>query len=229
MGDLLVYFVDLSSFPPESKRFLRIQAEHNVDPAVYELYRAHGAEDLTLFLKLRAEELVDRGYGLYLMVGQSARNAKYSQFGEIYVEAFENAAAEFEKNGNKMLASQTEQALLAAKSPWFTRSESDIKEVLAQECFRNVLNLIELHSQECLIDCKTGTALADFIWSVHGNSLMSAVMGWANKQETKNSALASTILASVRKHMTILAERNFPGGKIYHTYTFVVIQRHPRS
>ena len=209
-------------------------AEQNVDPGVYEVYRNNGAEDLTLFLQLRAEELVDNGFGVYLMVGQPGKDAKHSHLNlvrkskSIFVEAFENAATEFENNGNQKLASHTEQAMLAAKFPWYTRRESDVEEVLSQNHFKNVLKLVELSSKECMVDGKTGTGLADFIWSVHGNSLFSCVKGWTDKLQEDGSLVASTITSAVRKHMTLLAERDFPDGKNYITYTFVVVQRHPR-
>ena len=100
----MLLLIDLSCFPDESKRFLH-PSECNVDPAVRDVYRAHGAEDLTLFLKCRAEELSDNGFGLYLMVGQPEKDAKYLHLNlvrkskSIFVEAFENAASEFETQG----------------------------------------------------------------------------------------------------------------------------------
>ena len=227
------FFVDLSSFPVESKRFLH-PAERNVDPAVSDVYRAHGAEDLTLFLKCRAEELADNGFGLYLMVGQPGDNAKHIHLNIVrkskpmFVEAFENAASEFERSGEATLASETEQAMQAAKFPWYTRHESDIKEVLSQDCFQNMLKLIELRSEEVMVDGKTGSGLADFLWSVHGNTLFTSVKRWSDKLQKGSSELATTITAAVRKHVTLLAERDFPDGKTYVTYTFVVVQRHQR-
>ena len=227
------FFVDLSSFPAESKRFLHA-AERNVDPAVSDVYRAHGAEDLALFLKCRAEELADNGFGLYLMVGQPGEDAKHSHLNlvrkskSIFVEAFENAASEFERNGELTLANKTEQALLAAKFPWYTRHKSDIKEVLSHDCFKNILKLIELHSEEVMVDSKTGAGLADFIWSVHGNTLLSSVKRWTDKLQEGSSDLASTVTTAVRKHVTLLAERDFPDGRTYVTYTYVVVQRHSR-
>ena len=209
-------------------------AERNVDPAVCDVYRAHGAEDLTLFLKCRAEELADNGLGLYLMVGQPGENAKHLHLNlvrkekPIFVEAFEKAASEFERNGDGALARKTEQALLAAKFPWYTRRESDIKDVLSQDCFQNLLKIIELHSEEVMVDAKTGKGLADFIWSVHGNTLLSSIKRWTDKLHDGTSDLASTITSAVRKHVTLLSERDFPDGKNYLTYTYVVVQRHPR-
>ena len=209
-------------------------AERNVDPAVSDVFRAHGAEDLTLFLKCRAEELADNGFGLYLMVGQPGQHAKHLHLNlvrrskSIFVEAFEKAASEFERNGEVALASHTEQALLAAKFPWYTRRESDIKDVLSQDCFRNILKMIQLHSEEVMVDSKTGAGLADFIWSVHGNTLLSSIKRWTDKLQNGSSELASTITAAVRNHVTLLAERDFPDGKTFLTYTYVVVQRHPR-
>ena len=51
-------------------------SEPNVCKEVYEAYRAQAARDLSRFLKLRADELLDGGFGLYLMVGEEKGLAK---------------------------------------------------------------------------------------------------------------------------------------------------------
>ena len=42
---------------------------------VYEAYQIQAEKDLTQFLKLRADELIDGGFGLYLMVGSEREEA----------------------------------------------------------------------------------------------------------------------------------------------------------
>lgn len=55
-------------FPQEMLQFTFIRKlQANIE--VYEKWRIQAAKDLTQFLKLRAEELADGGFGLYLMVG----------------------------------------------------------------------------------------------------------------------------------------------------------------
>lgn len=71
--------LDLSSFTNEKLLFLNAN-ERNVDPEVAEVFRAVAQKDLTLFLKLRAEELVDDGYGLYLMVSDQCKGRSDSNF-----------------------------------------------------------------------------------------------------------------------------------------------------
>ena len=71
--------LDLSSFTNEKLLFLNAN-ERNVDPEVAEVFRAVAQKDLTLFLKLRAEELVDDGYGLYLMVSDKCKGRPDSNF-----------------------------------------------------------------------------------------------------------------------------------------------------
>ena len=83
--------------------------ERNVKPEIFELWRNASINDLALFLQLRADELVDNGAGLFLMVGggsldadkknkQNPYGGQISDFlngsanGSIFREAFENAA-----------------------------------------------------------------------------------------------------------------------------------------
>ena len=73
------FFLDLSSLPPEKLRFAHVN-ERNVDPLALEAYRTQAAEDLTLFLRLRAEELADGGFGLYLMVADMSEGRSNSNF-----------------------------------------------------------------------------------------------------------------------------------------------------
>ena len=51
-----------------------------MDPEVEEAFRAVAKKDLTVFLKLRAEELTDDGFGLYLMVSDQSKGRSDSSF-----------------------------------------------------------------------------------------------------------------------------------------------------
>ena len=83
--------------------------ETNVRPEIFELWRNASIDDLALFLQLRADELMDNGAGLFLMVGGGSLGADKknnqnpyggqrvnflygSANGSIFIEAFENAA-----------------------------------------------------------------------------------------------------------------------------------------
>ena len=228
-----IFFLDLSPFPSEQRRFLHPNEQH-VNPAVYKAYRTQAADDMTLFLKLRAEELVDNGFGLYLMCGHPGPNAKHVDLNFVMkakatcVEAFENAVLEFDDAGEAALADKTKQALIKIKFPMFPRSEYDIRETLSMDCFKSVLELVEMYSEECMVDNKTGHGLSNFIWSVHGNSLHAALKEWS-EGTGKDLDFAMTIKDTVRRHLTLLCERDFPDGKTYITYTYIVVKRIPRN
>ena len=211
-------------------------AEQNVDSAILDAYRAQGEEDLAQFLELRAEELIDDGFGLYLMVGQSGQDAQHTDLNfirkpkSLYVEAFENAAKDFERAGKAELANLTKQAQVMTKFPMFTRRCEDIKKTLSKEGLRNVLELVEIGTKECLVDNKTGEGMADFLWSVQANSLIAALKTWSEglQEDNSNLDLTSTITEAVKKQMTLLAQRDFPDGRHYITYTYIVVKRQPR-
>ena len=71
--------IDLSSFTIEKLRFTHAN-EREVDAEVEEAFRAAAKKDLALFLQLRAEELVDSGFGLYLMVSDQRQGQSDSNF-----------------------------------------------------------------------------------------------------------------------------------------------------
>ena len=66
---------DLSFFPEDKMQFLNI-SDCNDHPDAYKAYRAQGSDDLERFLKLRADELADNGFGLYLMLGANKGQSK---------------------------------------------------------------------------------------------------------------------------------------------------------
>ena len=51
-----------------------------MDAEVEEAFRAAAKKDLALFLRLRAKELVDGGFGLYLMVSDQKQGQSNSNF-----------------------------------------------------------------------------------------------------------------------------------------------------
>ena len=93
--------------------------------------------------------------------------------------AFDNAAAEFEKNGQPVMAERTREALIVTKLPHFFRCEKDIRETLSLDCFKDVLELVEVRADEVLVDNKSGEGLADFLWSIHGNCIQASLRAWA--------------------------------------------------
>ena len=207
--------------------------EQNVDAQVYEAYRAQARDDLTLFLKLRAEELTDGGFGLYLMLGaeRGRATANFMKRAEpLFVRAFLNAASEFEGRGQPQLAEWTRRAVAVAKFPMFLRSEEDIEETLSKDCFKDILELVEVHSEECLVDNTTRVGMTDFIFSVCENSLLTCLRPWAEGLEGfgKHPKLADAIIEAMREQFALLAKKHFPDGKFYFTYMYLVVKRKPR-
>ena len=232
---VLCFILDLSSFNTEHRRFLHPNEQH-VNPAVYEAYSVQASEDLTKFLKLRAEELVDNGFGLYLMGGEPVASAKHVHLNfirktkPVFTEAFKNAALEFEKTGKSQLARLTYEALIITKFSIFERSCEDIKNTLAEKSIKNLLDLVEINTEECLVDHKTGEGMADFLWSILKNSIVAALATWSegHQEDNLNLDLASSITEAIRKQVILIAERDFPDGRHYITYTYIVVKRKPR-
>ena len=137
----------------------------------------------------------------------------------------------FEGSGEELLAQRTRQALVVAKFPKFMRTEKDIRDTVSQDCLKNVLDLVEVRAEECLVDNKSGLGMSDFIFSIHENSLLASIRPWADglAEDGKHSDLASTIVGAVRRQFTVLAEKHYPDGKNYLTYMYLVVQRRPRT
>ena len=101
--------------------------------------------------------------------------------------AFDNTAAEFDKNGQSDMAVKTREALTVSKFTHFFRCERDIRETLSKDCLKDVLDLVEVRADEVLVDNKNGAGLADFLWSIHGNCILASLRTWAEAlKEDKN-------------------------------------------
>ena len=228
-------FLDLSSFPTEKKRFL-YASEPNVDPAIADEYRAQSAADLTLFLKCRADELVDNGFGLYLMAAQPGAHSKHRHLSflrkskPVFNEAIENAALEFEKAGKSHIANLTRELLVTVKFPMFARTCEDISKTFAENNLDKVLELFEMNIEERCLDHKTGECMADFLWSLCKNSIESALDTLLEDNSNVNikSDLASSIPELVRKQVRLISLRDFPDGRHYISYVYIVVKRRPR-
>ena len=92
-----------------------------------------------------------------------------------------------------------------------------------------MLDLLEVHFDEVLVDNKTGGGLPDFVWSIHGNSIMASLKTLGKEEgELRNTALATTISTAVREQFKLLAEKNYPDGRNYVNYMYFVVKRLPR-
>ena len=208
--------------------------EYKVSQDVVEAYRTQAKEDLTLFLKLRADELVDNCFGLYLMVadfkrGQDDSNPLRHSPESLFSEAFEAAAKKFQKEGRLDMFTLTREALISVKFSQFYRCEADIQETLSQDCFKNVLDLMEVHLEEVLVDCKDGIGIVNFWWSIHGNALLAGLRSWARgREENSKLDLAVAIADAVKEQATLLAEKYYPDGKNYFNFMYFVVRRQPR-
>ena len=110
--------------------------------------------------------------------------------------AFDNAAAEFEKNRQSDMASKTRDALAATKFPHFFRCEKDIQETLTMDCLKDILKLVEVRADEVLLDNKNGAGLADFLWSIFGHSIQASLRAWA---KAYTASITNCTLESVSK------------------------------
>ena len=204
---------------------------------ILEAYRAQGAADLAQFLKCRAVELTDNGFGLYLMVAAPGANAKHIHLCSIrkskpvLTEAFENAALDFDKAGQSHLACLTQQAQIMVKFPIFARRCEDIKDTLSEKSIQDLFELVEINTEECLVDHKTGEGMADFLWSLLKNSIVAALDTWSegHPENNLNSDLVSSITEAIKKQVRLIAERDYPDGRHYTNYTYIVVKRKPRN
>ena len=190
---------------------------------ILEAYRAQGAADLAQFLKCRAVELTDNGFGLYLMVAAPGANAKHIHLCSIrkskpvLTEAFENAALDFDKAGQSHLARLTQQAQIMVKFPMFGPRCEDIMKALSEKSIKDLFELVEINTEECLVDHKTGEGMADFLWSLLQNSIVAALNTWSEEhpENNLNSDLTTSITEAVRKQVSLIVERDFPDGRHY--------------
>ena len=219
--------------------------EANVNYDIFENFRAISLNDLTLFLKLRADELCDNGEGLFMMLGRGdlgcdeSENKKRTSFirgpnGSVYKEAFENAA----KDPNySEIATEIERVHRATFIPYFLRSESDV-----MESFEHVTDLLELRQLEwkdCNINCGSPEALIDLIWSIHGNALKKYIKMEVQHDEefipqlsssiSGTESLYNKIVEALKFHMGLIAKRDFPDGQTTATYMYMVVKRKPRQ
>ena len=233
----MCYILDLSSFPTEKRRFL-YASEPNVDSAIFDAYRAQSAADLAQFLKCRADELVDNGFGLYLMAAQPGAHSEHTHLNflrkskPVFTEAVENVAHEFEKAGKSHLANLTNELFVTMKFPMFARTCGDIRRTFSENRLDNLFELVEMNIEERCVDNKTGELMADFLWSLCKNSIVSALAAWLEEHQKAKMkfdvASYSSIPETVREQVRLIAERDFPDGRHYINYTYIVVKRRPR-
>lgn len=230
---------DLSIFPQEMLNFTFVR-DLPASTGVYEAYQIQAEKDLTQFLKLRADELIDGGFGLYLMVGSEREeaNSRIMKSPEpLFFQAFLNTASEFASKGQSHLANYTKEAMAVAKYPIFYRNKKDIRDTLSQECFKNIFELVEVQSEECLLDNKTGVGMTNMMLSICENAMFASLRHWAedfsqaqrdDDLATSGDDLTTSIMEAWKSHLGLLVDKNFPDGKFYLTYLYLVVKRMPR-
>ena len=97
----------------------------------------------------------------------------------ISYKAFLNTASEFASKGQSHLANYTKEAMAVAKYPIFYRNKKDIRDTLSQECFKNIFELVEVQSEECLLDNKTGVGMTNMMLSICENAMFASLKHWA--------------------------------------------------
>ena len=211
-------------------------AEPNVDSAIVEKYCVQSAADLALFLKCRANELVDNGFGIYLMCAQPGPHSKHKHLNyvwkskPVFKEAFENAALEFEIAGKSHISNLINELHVNVKIPMFARTCEDISKTFEENSLGNVFELVDMNIEERCLDHKTGKCMADFLWSLCKNSIESALdtLLEGNPNVNIKSDLASSIPEQVRKQVRLISLRDFPDGRHYISYVYIVVKRRPR-
>ena len=219
--------------------------EANVSRHIFDQFRASSIADLTLFLQLRAEELIDNGEGLFSMLGggyidkDDQNNLERSSFitgrnGSVYKEAFENAAND---PHYFQIAEKIKEAQLQTFIPYFLRSEHDVMESF--NLVKDVLELKALKWENCQIDCGSPEKLADLIWSIHGNAFEGSVRAMLSKHKTHHQPinlpitdkenLFKTIIEAVKLHINIITKRDFANGQSTTSYMYLVVKRKPRK
>ena len=216
--------------------------EANVNHLIFEEFRKASIADLTLFLKLRAEELCDNGEGLYLMLGGGSNDQDDPSYalsrsfikgrnGSVYKEAFENAANDPQFAS---ISSKIKEAQLASFIPYFLRSESDVKESFDQ--VKDILELKEIKWEYCKVDNGTPEKLAELIWSIHGNALAGSIKEMLIKNHESHDENISSIenlhqqiLNALQLHIKLISQRDFPDGVSTTSYMYLVVRRIPRK
>ena len=216
--------------------------EANVNHFIFEQFRKASVDDLSLFLKLRAEELCDNGEGLFLMLGGGSKDKKDPSYalsrsfikgrnGSVYKEAFENAANDPQYAS---IASKIKEAQLASFIPYFLRSETDVMESFEQ--VTDVLELKELKWESCKIDCGTTDKLAELIWSIHGNALAGSIKDMLLRDDYSHASdvsdtesLGQQIISALQLHIKLITDRDFPEGISSTSYMYLVVKRIPRK
>ena len=235
--------IDIQGYDPSELEFVQPN-EPEVSPHIFEKFRSASINDMTIFLQLRAEELADNGEGLFLMVGGGSLgfdnlniDDKYGGLhmgfihrkeGNIFKEAFENAAKDIE---NVEIAKDIQQAHLASFAYYFMRCESDVLESF--EHVKDVLELKELQWKSCPVTCGSSEKLGDFLWSIHGNSITECTKNMVEKDNAIDSNdkinISNGIINAVKRHLYILTEKDFPEGKYMGNYMYMVVKRKARK
>ena len=116
------------------------------------------------------------------------------------------------------------------KIPMFARTCEDISKTFEENSQGNVFELVEMNIEERCLDHKTGKCMADFLWSLCKNSIECSLVTLleGNSNINVNSDLASSIPELVRKQVRLITLRDFPDGRHYISYVYIVVKRRPR-
>ena len=148
----------------------------------------------------------------------------------MFNEAIENVALEFEKAGKSQFSDLTKELLVTVKFPMFARTCEDITKTFAENNLHSAFELIDMNIEELCLDHKTAECMADFLWSLCKNSIECSLVTLleGNSNINVNSDLASSIPELVRKQVRLITLRDFPDGRHYISYVYIVVKRRPR-
>ena len=102
---------------------------------------------------------------------------------------------------------------------------------MCNEHFGHLFDLVEVRSEECLVDNQIAARMTDFVFSVCGNSVLGCLKQWAMGQDEvdlKGRDIPACIMKAMREEYEMLAEEHFPDGRLYLTYMYFVVRRKAR-
>jgi len=182
--------------------------EHGAPAEAVEAWRAHAHADLVAFLRLRAEELVDGGCGLFHMVGgepPSLWNRPLERGGSVFLDAIDRAVARGVLDAD---------AAARATVPYYMRTVAEVKAAAAE-----VPELEVLAVPSGLIGIGEGqptATMTEIAWAIHGNALRAS------------TGMPDAAAAAVRAQLLdVMAERFGPEG-CRTNYLAVAVRRRPR-
>ena len=172
-------------------------------------WRDHAHADLVAFLRLRAEELVDGGCGLFHMVGGEPC-VEWICPPSLELSVFSDALARTVESGEL-----SEDAAARSTVPYYMRTVAEVRAAAAEV---PELEVLAVPSGEIRIAEGQSTAtMTDLAWAIHGNSIRGS------------AGMSDEAADAVRAHLLdVMAERFTESEGCRTNYLAVAVRRRPR-